>query len=542
MARVQLSSVQDSLARLLSDGTMTGADEIQLLEQFLIHGDECAFEMILRRHAPMVLAVCRRILSDPNDVDDAFQATFLVLLKNGRSIRNHGVLGTWLHGVARRVAVRSQVNSRRRQVRECFGSEMIAREDRRSLDDDAAELRAMLDEEVTRLPERFRSALVLCDLEGRTHEQAAAQLRCPVGTVKSRLARARDRLRCRLIRRGVRSSAAVFTSALAPEPAKAVTTELLAKTLGAAARVLANREVAAGAVSVAIATLVDGTVRSMSMSVLKFATLIITAAGVIATGAGVFAYQAPEEELPDTAKLVPTKAEAETKANANIAKEIRPGTPPADATAKPGTMPANSIAKPSSNQNSSIDALAQARYSAALKSLEIVHGIYKSHPDSFSRQPVQTWALRALASQLDMSNTRTNQIDAFEKYLKIWKDAEKAVKPEDSNEPAIVEYLRLEAELWLAQARAGKEPNISGAGRGNRPGTLQIVRPGTDPKSQALLARLEESIPMRFPNPTPLEDAQVHPVGHRECEWGGDSDLHRPQGTRRHQRREAAHV
>ena len=104
--------------------TMTGAGESQLLERFLSHGDEDAFEAIVRRHGPMVLGVCRRVLSDPNDVEDAFQATFLVLVKRAGSIRDRSVLGTWLHGVARRVAVRAGVNARRRRAREQAGVEM----------------------------------------------------------------------------------------------------------------------------------------------------------------------------------------------------------------------------------------------------------------------------------------------------------------------------------------------------------------------------------------------------------------------------------
>lgn len=142
MGRAMFTSLQSSLVRVFMDGTMTGMSESQLLERFLTQGDELAFEAIVRRHGPMVLAVCRRILSDPNDIDDAFQATFLILVEKGRSIRDHAVLGTWLHGVARRVAVRGRTSSRRRQTRERAGSDMTAWEDRRSEDDDAAELRA----------------------------------------------------------------------------------------------------------------------------------------------------------------------------------------------------------------------------------------------------------------------------------------------------------------------------------------------------------------------------------------------------------------
>ena len=212
------------------------------------------------------------------------------------------------------------------------------------------------------------------------------------------------------------------------------------------------------------------------MNALKVATVVLMATGVIATGAGVFAYQAPKGLPPDSAAVVPDKSDITKKAYAD------------------------------SNLSNEIAALAQARYSSALKSLAWSEESYRSNPHSMSRQGLHLWALRALEAQLDVSNTKANQIDALEKYLKVMKDAEKAVKPEDKEELAVVEYLRLEAALWLAQARAGKEPSIPGRGNGDRQGTGKAVRPGTDPKSQALLAWLEETIPMKFPSPTPLEE------------------------------------
>ena len=114
----RVAPVARSVERLFTDGTMTGAGEGQLLDRFLAEGDEEAFEAILRRHGPMVLGVCRRVLSDPHDVEDAFQATFLLLVRRAGSIRDRSVLGPWLHGVARRVAVRARVNARRRRSRE----------------------------------------------------------------------------------------------------------------------------------------------------------------------------------------------------------------------------------------------------------------------------------------------------------------------------------------------------------------------------------------------------------------------------------------
>ena len=223
MASGHRGSVIDSLGRLFDAGTVAGLGEAQLLERFLAQRDEAAFEAILQRHGPMVLGVCRRMLDDPHDVADAFQATFLILVKKARSIRDRDVLGTWLYGVARRVAVRAQVNARRRRNRERTGSGGAGRGTNRAPDRlEATELRSLIDAELERLPSRYRAPVILCDLEGQTHEQAAAQIGCPVGTVKSRLSRGREQLRSRLVRRGVAPSAALLASTLAAESAQAV--------------------------------------------------------------------------------------------------------------------------------------------------------------------------------------------------------------------------------------------------------------------------------------------------------------------------------
>src|SRR5262249_55367639 len=227
MASGYRGSVVGSLGWLFEAGTVAGLGEAQLLERFLARGDEAAFEAILQRHGPMVLGVCRRVLDDPHDVADAFQATFLILVKKARSIRDRNALGTWLYGVARRVAVRAKVNARRRHARERTGVGAegldvdINPERSRSDRLEMQELRSTIDDELERLPARYRAPVILCDLEGRTHEQAAAQLGCPVGTVKSRLARGRERLRSRLGRRGGAPSAALLAAGLAAAAAHA---------------------------------------------------------------------------------------------------------------------------------------------------------------------------------------------------------------------------------------------------------------------------------------------------------------------------------
>ena len=196
-------SVIDSIQRLFEAGTLGTLSERQLLERFLTCGDRSAFEAILARHGPMVLGVCRRVLENSHDVDDAFQATFLILVKKAGSIRDRDALGTWLCAVARRVAVRARASSRRRHARERTGLDDANFEGRREDRGEANELWALFDAELARLPRRYSGPIILCDLEGQTHEQAAAPLRCPVGTVKSRLSRGRERLRSQLVRRGV---------------------------------------------------------------------------------------------------------------------------------------------------------------------------------------------------------------------------------------------------------------------------------------------------------------------------------------------------
>ena len=212
-------AVLKQLNRVFNQGTVSGLTEGKLLERFVAEGDEAAFGALVARHGPMVLGVCRRILRDEHDVEDAFQATFLVLVRRAGAIRDGDLIGHWLHGVAHRVAVRARAQAARRNVHETTGlgiADLGAGIP--AAIDDQRDLRAILDEELARLPGSLRSPVVLCYLEGLTHDEAAKQLHWPVGTVRSRMARARDLLRRRLVRRGFTTDGAALTVALARQP------------------------------------------------------------------------------------------------------------------------------------------------------------------------------------------------------------------------------------------------------------------------------------------------------------------------------------
>ena len=182
---------------ILSDGG--------LLERYLA-GDEDraaqeAFQALVERHGPMVLGICRHILNEEHDAEDAFQATFLVLAQKGGSIRNRTVLAGWLHEVAHRIAIKARVSAVRRRTLERQAMAMSPTPIEPNRQDEAAawnELRPVLHDEVDRLPEKYRLPVILCYLEGKTNEEVADLLHWPVGTVKGRLSRARDLLRSRV--------------------------------------------------------------------------------------------------------------------------------------------------------------------------------------------------------------------------------------------------------------------------------------------------------------------------------------------------------
>jgi RNA polymerase sigma factor (sigma-70 family) len=235
-------------------------DDEQLLDRFLNQDNEAAeaaFRAIVVRHGPMVLGVCRHVLNQQQDAEDAFQATFLVLARKAGSIRDRRVLARWLYEVAYRIAMRAKTNGVRRRAHERQGGEMVATV---SVDDHSwRELRPVLHDEVNRLPEKYRLPVILCYLEGKTNEEVAQLLHWPVGTVKGRLSRARDLLRSRLTRRGLALSAVMLVTALSNGTviADVVPARLVDATVTNALTVSARTTAAEGAISAEVSRLMD---------------------------------------------------------------------------------------------------------------------------------------------------------------------------------------------------------------------------------------------------------------------------------------------
>jgi RNA polymerase sigma factor (sigma-70 family) len=260
------------------------AGDAELLDQFAQRQDPEAFADLLRRHGPMVWRVCRRALPDEQDAEDAFQATFLVLVRKAGSLGRRDLLANWLFGVARRTTAKARSAGARRRLRQAAlpADDLPDPRPDRPVDD----LQAVLDSEIARLPGKYRQPFVLCYLEGRTNEEAAHAIGCPTGTVQSRLSWARERLRRRLARHGLAVTLVALTELLAGlAQAAAVPPPLAAQTARAALCFAAGNGLAAGAVSAPVAALTEGVLHAMFVTKLKtalVAALVLLLAGLAA--------------------------------------------------------------------------------------------------------------------------------------------------------------------------------------------------------------------------------------------------------------------
>lgn len=257
-----------------------GLDDGDLLERYLSCRDETAFAALVRRHGPMVLGVCRRILGNIHDADDAFQATFLILVRKAPSIFPRGQVGPWLYGVAYRTSLKAKAMSSRRRSKQQVLQDVPGPQP--PAHDEWLEL---LDREVNRLPDKYRLPIVLCDLEGKTRKQAARQLGWPEGTVATRLQHGRALVQKRLARHGLPLSAGAITLVWVEAiSAASVPARLLASTVQTASVFSAGT--VAGSIPLKVTALAQGVLHAMVLSKVKNVSAILMMLGVLGLGLG----------------------------------------------------------------------------------------------------------------------------------------------------------------------------------------------------------------------------------------------------------------
>ena len=322
MPTTALRTFLHSLRRSWLCHDKAGLTDGELLESFITRRDAAAFEALVYQHGPMVLGVCRRVLRNEADAEDAFQATFLVLVRKAASVRPRARVGNWLYGVAQSTALKARAMSIKRLAKE---REAVAR----AAPKDTAETRerwhALLDQELKTLPDRYRAAIVLCDLEGKSIKEAAQQLGCPPGTVGTRLARGRSLLARRLSRHGpVLSSAGIAAAISQNATGASLPPALMTATVKAALPFAASPAFAAAVVPAQVISLTNGVLTSMLLTKLKVATGYCLAVCLLVAGAGFSSYTALAAKRPEPAAVTESNAE---RAEAPQA----PGSKPSDA-------------------------------------------------------------------------------------------------------------------------------------------------------------------------------------------------------------------
>ncbi len=309
MAATQPTTLLRQIRKLAEVQASSAQTDSQLLQLFIADRNESAFTTLLHRHGPKVLDVCRTVLHHQQDAEDVFQATFLLLANKADSIRKQPSLGSWLHGVAYRLALKARAQAdRRRTLHQQVQQQPAAS----PLDDlTVRELRGVLHEELHRLPEKYRAVLLLCYWDGKTRDEAAEQLGWTKGTCKERLERARNLLRSRLTRRGLLPSATVVAALLADNVSRAALPASLADATAKGAVAFAAGQPAVAGASSSATALAQQAIRSMPVSRGAKILLVLVLLGVAGTGLGLWAGNHTDEpavvaQAPPAPKLVAT--------------------------------------------------------------------------------------------------------------------------------------------------------------------------------------------------------------------------------------------
>jgi RNA polymerase sigma factor (sigma-70 family) len=480
MAGPHDGAVRQQVRLLYEGGSVSGLTDWQLLRRYASRRDESAFAALVARHGSMVLGVCRRVLHSPEDVDDAFQATFLVLARKAPVLRERGALGAWVYHVARRVATRARADTARRRARERPADPADVIELAVHRHGPEPDLGPLLDAELGRLPESYRAAVVLCDLEGLTHDQAARELGWPIGTVKGRLARARERLRGRLTRRGLTLSVAMLVATCERSATAAVSESAAKAALQAGTGELAGR----AAVSAVASALAEGAVWSMNMNTLTKFAATAAVLGAVATGSGALAWQG--EGGSGKGEQRQTANSAAPAAKAAPATDV--ATEPQDTAKSPPRGTADAAAGSVDPLDRSLSDLVEQIDKARNRYFDVKRLVRNPSDPSFTRTKAQLEALieefRERSSRLvERASPQSSESSAAERIARYGKRVDAIVAKSSPAQPSVDQSAPAQsAAESLARAFSDSSANKGGSETRNEPAT---PNPASDPNSNA---------------------------------------------------------
>ncbi len=427
LTTARLLEVFDQLAR-------EGASDGELLTRFLKGRDSSALAELVRRHGPMVWGVCRRLLPSPQDAEDAFQATFLVLLRRADSVQPPERVGNWLHGVAQRTALKARALAAKRAQREHPRSDLS--EVAVAPEVASTELGVVLDQEVSRLPDRYRVVVVLCDLEGKTRKEAAQQLGWPEGTVAGRLARARALLAKRLLRRGVAVSAGAMALFSTSTASASIPPAVLGVTLQGIRELATSHRALPEAFSAHAVALAEGVIHAMVLSKFKSLGAIVVLLGMLAAASHF------------GAQVVHNPVQAGEPA------PVQPALPHA---AQPPAPP------PKQTSEAKIEQLLKRRLDLLTQMEEVAQMRFKN--GTMTMHEVQKISLRRSNAELELCKTDKERVAVLEKIVNLCKQMEERVHQlrmaarVSATEVQETQLQRLDAEIALERARAKLAPS-----------------------------------------------------------------------------------
>jgi RNA polymerase sigma factor (sigma-70 family) len=378
MTNGRLSPIIQHLRRVVRPAQTAGISDAQLLDRFVVQGDAAAFELLLWRHGPMVWGLCRRMLSDFHEAEDAFQASMLVLARKAGTIGKRRSLASWLYKVTFRIVLRAKAVSARRARFEKHVDQLPSIPINLESENGCCELRPLIDEGLNSLPEKYRVPVVLCYLQNKTNEEAARQLHWPVGTVKTRLSKARELLGDWLCRRGVAFSTEGYESILAPAAVSAALPASLLESTLKAAMLVSLGQTGAAVLSARGLLLIKGTLKAMFWTKVKIVTTAALLVSVAGSGVGMISYHtwAADDRAALTAEHSPPLAPRNEPSSLQQKAELK-------AARSDLEVAATDVKMAEAVLNS-----AKARLHAAQKNVEEIQKKLPTHQPANSKQPV----------------------------------------------------------------------------------------------------------------------------------------------------------